>query len=696
MTKSAAKSIGLNQLQLGVCYYPEHWPESMWEDDFRRMRELNLSIIRVAEFAWSIFEPEEGEFRFELFDRVLDLAGKYGLKVIMGTPTATPPAWLTQRYPEVLNMSLEGVTYQHGARRHYNYSSPKYRELCARITERMAEHYRDHPAVVGWQIDNELNCEINIFYSDADHAAFREWLKVKYGSLAKLNEAWGAVFWNQTYTDWQQVHLTRPTVSNSPNPHQALDEKRFISDNAISFAKLQADILREKAPNHWVTTNGMFGHLDSHELTDRTLDFFSYDSYPQFSTIFPGNDENPLLDRAWSLNLTHTRSVSPNFCVMEQQSGPGGWVNRIEMASPRPGQMRLWTYQSIMHGTDMLLYFRWRTATVGTEIYWHGINDYHNRPNRRVRELRQISQELASLGSSIAGTKYRAEIAILRDYDNLWDGELDNWHGPLDKQSVRSWFKQLQYRHIPVDVLYLRKHTAVEDLLAYKTLIYPHAAIMTDQTAQLLTEFARRGGKIIFGARTGYKNTDGHCNMAPFPGPVADLCGITVTDFTLIKGTVQPALLKWSAAPEVSWNVEMSEMKAEGFNDILQVEDPSVEIVAAYASDYYAGAPALTRRKQGQGEAWYYGAAFSEPVVDALIGLLGLQSPLAGWVLLPPQVETGIRSSGETDYIFLLNYGANPAEIKLAQETNELLGGETLNGHVEMPPYGVLILQRKK
>jgi beta-galactosidase len=222
------KSLELDRFELGVCYYPEHWPENLWADDFRRMRDLGFSVIRVAEFAWTILEPEEGTFSFDLFDRVISLAHEHGLKVILGTPTATPPAWLTHKYPEVLNVTQTGVRYQHGMRRHYTYNAPVYRELSARIVRKLAEHYGQNPAVIGWQIDNELNCEVNVFYSAADQAAFRVWLKEKYGGLDELNHAWGTVFWSQTYTDWEQVSLTGPTPSNSPNPHQALDEKRFF------------------------------------------------------------------------------------------------------------------------------------------------------------------------------------------------------------------------------------------------------------------------------------------------------------------------------------------------------------------------------------------------------------------------------------------------------------------------------------
>ncbi|OMD55410.1 MULTISPECIES: beta-galactosidase [Paenibacillus] len=680
------KPVATEKFELGVCYYPEHWPENMWEDDYRRMRELGFTIIRMGEFAWSIFEPAEGQFQFGLFDRAIDLAHKYGLQVVLGTPTATPPAWLTDKYPEVLNVTYEGVTLQHGMRRHYNYSSPKYRELCARIAEQMAEHYGNHPGVVGWQIDNELNCEISEFYSESDHKAFREWLQQKYVTLEHLNEAWGAVFWNQSYSDWSQVYLPRPTpVPKQPNPHQALDEKRFISDNTISFAKNQADIIRKLAPKQWVTTNGLFGHLDSHEMTDELLDFFSYDSYPQFSTIFyDPNERNPLNDRGWGLSLSVVRSISPNFCIMEQQSGPGGWVNRMDMPSPKPGQMRLWTYQSIAHGADMVLYFRWRTATMGNEIYWHGINDYHNQPNRRVREAGQIGQELAAAGHAFVGTRNQANIAIVRDYDNEWDGEYDVWHGPFMWKSNKEWYKALQRKHIPNDVLYLRKKTTLEELARYDVLIYPHPAIMTDETTALLDEYVQQGGKLIFGCRTGYKDERGQCYMRPFPGAAKDLCGITVEEFTMVKGSRQPTTISWSGVTEVVTG-------ADDFNDILKIEEASVEVMAVYASDYYAGKPAVTRNRRGKGEVWYYGAVFNEQAAAEIINLIDLQSP-ADWLELPEEVELQVRTGASSSYAFLLNYSETPVTIHLRETKTDLLSSTTLSGEVLLEGFGVLVL----
>lgn len=683
------KTIAGDNFNLGVCYYPEHWPEELWEDDFKRMRALGFTVIRMGEFAWNIFEPTEGTYSFDLFDRAINLAHKHGLQVILGTPTATPPAWMAHQYPEILNSSIEGLQYHHGMRRHYNYSSPIYRSYCAKITEAMAQHYANNPAVVGWQIDNELNCEINVFYSDADHKAFRAWVQQKYGTLDVLNESWGAVFWNQSYSDWEHIYLPRHTPGNSTNPHQVLDEKRFISDNTISFARLQSDILRKLAPKQWITTNGMFGHLDNHTMTKELLDFYSYDSYPNFSTLWNDADrEDPLMDRIYSSYLSKVRSISPNFCVMEQQSGPGGWVNKFTQSSPKPGQMRLWTYQSVAHGSDMLLYFRWRTATFGTEIYWHGINDYHNRPNRRVAEVETIGLELGKIGQDIVGSRYEAEIAILHDYDNEWDGEFDIWHGPLARESEYSWSKSLQFNHIPFNFINVQDNTSLNEFVSYKVLIYPHAAIMTEETAELLKQYVAQGGKLIFGARTGYKDKRGHCRMNPFPGPVAELCGITVEDFTMIANKALTPNIRWIDGGEEKPS------QASLFNEILYPESNSVETLALFDGDYYAGKPALTRNSYGSGEAYYYGAAFSRDVADALISRLGIEPATKDWAVLPAGVEIAIREKNGRRFAFLLNYANEAAKAQLLRETNDLLSGEKLAaGELIIEPYGVKILQ---
>ena len=210
-------------LVLGTCYYPEHWPERMWKEDLERMLASGIEVVRIAEFAWSKVEPTEGNFTYEFFDRFLDVAEEVGMKVIFCTPTATPPAWLTEKYPEVLNANPDGVLYRHGARRHYNFNSKQYHRLSAIITEKFAEHYAGRKCIIGWQLDNEFNCEFTEYYSESDTLAFREFLKKKYGTLDQLNDAWGTTFWNQTYTAWEEIYVPRPTTRYTVNPHVKLD-----------------------------------------------------------------------------------------------------------------------------------------------------------------------------------------------------------------------------------------------------------------------------------------------------------------------------------------------------------------------------------------------------------------------------------------------------------------------------------------
>ena len=349
--------------------------------------------------------------------------------------------------------------------------------------------------------------------------------------------------------------------------------------------------------------------------------------------------------------------------------------------------MRLWTYQSIAHGADMVVYFRWRTATVGTEIYWHGINDYHNRPNRRVEEAAQIGREIEIIGQRLVETDTLAHVALVSDYDNEWDGELDGWYGPYMRQSSLAWFAALQYQHIPVDALSMRPTTTLADIAKYRVLVYPHPAILSEATADLLTDYVRQGGKIVFGARTGYKDANGQCYMRPFPGPVAELCGITVADFTRIGPHESAPTLRWrdSDGPAVV---------AEAFNDVLHVEAPSAEVLAEYAGGYYAGAPALVRNSVGSGSAYYYGAVFNLDAANALIDRLGLASPVGAWLELPQPIELCIRARPESGerLIFLLNYSAADQTITLHKDATDALSGAQLSGSILLEPFGVRIL----
>ena len=673
-----------NALRLGVCYYPEHWLETIWEDDLIRMKAHGIDTVRIGEFAWALFEPRENEFDFSAFDRFLDLAHKHGVHVIMGTPTATPPIWLTEKYPEVLNAKVDGTLYRHGLRRHYNYNSEVYRALTVRIVEQMGRHFGSHPAIVGWQIDNELNCETAEFFSEADHAAFRAYMQKKFGTLEELNDKMGGVVWSQMYSDWSQIHLRRPTINDQYNPHMLLEEKRFISESVIAYCRLQCEVLRPLIGNAFITTNGIFDYFDYTRVCgDGTLDFLCYDSYPNFMQDLTHSleEKDEFRDRSWSRHLMETRALSPAFGIMEQQSGANGWTGRMEAPMPLPGQMRLWTLQSVAHGADFVSFFRWRTAPCGTEIYWHGLNDYDNLDNGRLKELRVIHGDFTRL-AEVAGQPCRARIAYVRDYDNEWDEACDRWHSRLAKASREGMFRASQRLHEPMDYLYMNKGMTLEKLQKYALLIYPHPVILEDETAALLRAYMEQGGQVIFCAHTGYKDVYGRCPMRPMGFMATQMCGIRITTYTFVGPYDDPGQAVMDGEP----------LDMPVFNDVLEIKAEDARVEAVYSANSYKGSPAVASRAIGKGRIWYYGAVFSEASGMAMLQKLGFGEPLRSQVDIPASCELTVRGS----YLFILNYSRQAQTVRINEPMFDLLSARKLEGEVSMRPFDVLVLHSEK
>ena len=674
-----------NTLSLGTCYYPEHWDRNMWEEDLARMLSHGIKTIRIGEFAWSKVEPREGEFTFAFFDEFLKVVAETEMKVIFGTPTATPPAWLTEKYPEVLNCRMDGVKFRHGMRRHYNYNSPVYQKLCKRIVEKFGEHYAKHPSVIGWQIDNEINCEVDEFYSESDTLAFREFLKEKYGTLDALNKAWGAVFWNQEYTRWEEIYVPRTTIHNSTNPHQTLDYIRFVSDSAVRFCKMQSDILRKYIKTgDFITTNGMFQNLDNHRMTDEALDVYTYDSYPNFAYCLcedPKHSKN-LNDRRWSDKLTEVRSICPHFGIMEQQSGANGWNTRMEAPAPKPGQMMLWAMQSIAHGADYVSFFRWRTCTFGTEIYWHGILDYDNRDNRKLEEVKKIYERVQAIEET-AGAENQAAFAVVKDYSNIWDAQVDVWHRRLAWSSEEEIFIASQLNHTPMDYLYLLENTEVEELLKYQVLIYPHGLILSEKKAALLKEYVAKGGSLILGARTGQKDENGKCVMTPMPGLLAEISGSDVKEFTFVGPADENVMMNWDG----------NMLETGIFNDVLEPVGTHANVLAKYEGNYYKGSPALIENTYGKGKVLHFGGTFTRENVKAFLNYTGVAETYQDVVEVPEECEIIVKEKNHKTYMFVLNYSDQKQEIWMKKAARDMDTKEQVEGQISLSAFDTKVYE---
>jgi beta-galactosidase len=547
----------------------------------------------------------------------------------------------------------------------------------------MAEHYGAHPALIGWQIDNELNCETSEFYSEADSAAFRIFLQEKYGSLEQLNEAWGTVFWNQTYTDWSQVYVPRPVIGESWNPHLRLDYDRFVSDSTRKFCKMQADIIRRyKKKDDFITTNGIFARVDNHKMTEESLDIYMYDSYPNFAFGLDRSpmETNDLNDRKWSKNLLEIRSINPHFGIMEQQSGACGWVSRMEGPAPRPGQLTLWAMQSVAQGADFVSFFRWRTCLFGTEMYWHGILDYDNRDNRKLAEVKDFSEKLKAI-APVCNARNEAAFALLKDYDNEWDAGTDVWHERIRKASESEIFAASELHHTPYDVIYLGSSQEAR-ISEYPVLVYPHPVIMNESRKALLKAYVENGGILILGCRSGLKDETGKMVMMPQPGLLQELTGTDVREFTFASPNEAPVAMNWNG----------QEFTVPVFHDVLDLLE-GTRCLAAYTGSFYAGRAALAERQVKKGKVIHYGGTFTRELVAALFAYTGILEPFAAEVEAPPEVELIRRTKGGKKYYFVLNFPNQKNTVRLKRRMKNLYTGSLQEGEVELAPFETVVFE---
>lgn len=661
-----------NVFRFGADYYPEHWPESRWVEDAKLMAAAGFNVVRLAEFAWSIMEPQEGTFDFNWLDRAIALLAEHNIQVILGTPTAAPPPWLMSKDKALFLVNKDRQRLTYGLRREYCPNNATYHQHTRKIVAKMASHYAHNPAVIGWQIDNEFGDRC---YCKTCRESFHTWLQARYGKLKALNEKWGTIFWSHIYTDWAQIPVPVKT-SRSHNPGLALDYKRFMSDSYRDYQKLQIDIIRQHTKDQFITHNLMGFNYSKLDYFDNTvdLDFVSWDNYVRtqwnmHAAVYPGSA---------ALSADTMRGLKKkNFWVMEQQSGGGGW--EVVAIPPKPGQLRLWTYQSIAHGADGILYFRWRTCRSGTEQNWQGILEHHGIPGRRYDEVVQVGRELGKIGEFITGTTVKAEVAIMQSYDSRFAFQIqpNNPRFSYEKQ-IFDIYQGFYDLNIMVDII-----SEKDDLSRYKVVVVPAMYVMPGKCAANLEKFATTGGLVVFTPRTGVKDEDNKIVNMKLPGLIAKMAGVEVDEYVSMPVDQNN---------EVQFMLPNLEEKflASIWADVLK--PTTANTVALYTQDYYRDHPAVTINFFGDGKVIYIGTlgdeAFYSGIAKWVLELTGIKP----FIKTPKGVEITERWRGNQRLVFVLNHNPTSKEITLNKSFKELLTNTRMSGINRISPFEVWLL----
>ena len=662
----------------GVDYYPEQWPEERWPIDVRLMAEADFNVVRLAEFAWSKMEPSDGQFDFDWLDRSIAILHSYGIKVVLGTPTASPPPWLMSKSPELFRVREDGVRVTFGNRREYCPNHSLYHDHTRRIVTKMAEHYADHPAIIGWQIDNEFGDRC---YCSICARKFQAWLRSRYEALDELNQKWGTVFWSHIYNDWTEIPLPL-TPGGSPNPGLALDFYRFCSDSYVVYQQMQIDILRAQCPSHFITHNLMgFGYdrLNYFDLA-RNLDFVAWDNYPRMQWTMEKGVEPSLS----ALSVDTMRGLkSKNIWVLEQQAGPGGW--EMLSVTPRPGELRLWAYQAIAHGADAIVFFRWRTARFGTEQYWHGLLDHDAHPSRRYEEIKRMGAEIKEIGGEILGSQVESPVAMMLSYDSRFAFQIQPNNPRFNyPEHFHKIYRAFYQQHVSIDIV-----APNADLTSYRLVLAPALHLITDATAANLKRYVQDGGLLVLTQRTGVKDDTNAVINQRLPGLLAEICGVEVEEYDSLSSTMQNRLeftipeLAGSGSPNVSV-----------LCDILK--PTSARVIARYLQDYYAGEPAITINQFGNGQVVYIGAVGDGHLYDALTGWLLKMTSIQPVITAPEGIEVTERWQDDQRLLFVLNHTEREQKVAFNRRYTRLLDDSILEDPIAMAPYDVLILRESK
>ena len=653
-------------LELGASWYPEQWPESRWDADLTLMEQAHIHFARVGEFAWSTMEPSEGVYHFDWLERAIRLAEKHHIAIVIGTPTAAPPAWLTQKYPETLRTMSDGRKDEHGNRQQFDWSDPKYREFCRDIASRLAEHFGHDPNVIGWQIDNEYAADSE---GANTRALFDEWLHKKYGTLDNLNTRWTTAYWSQTYSAWDQINI--PKSNRAENPGLNLAWREFVSDTWRSYQRNQLDAIRAHADKRQFITTNMMGWFDAYDqyTVAQDLDLACWDDYV-------GSGQLKVSENGARHDLTRG-FLRKNFWVMETQPGFVNWSANNN--SLNKGEVRAMAWQAIGHGSEAVEYWQWRSALNGQEQYHGTLVGADGNPVPLYAEVQQLGDDFDKAGPALAGTTVHSEVALLNDYPSRWAIDWQRHNKAFDPiQAFMSFYTPLHDAVRSVDVI-----PDTVPLDHYKLVVAPALNLITPEAAKNLEAYVRNGGHLVLGPRSGMKDEDNSLWTQRQPGPLADLLGAKVAQWYALDTTV-PVSGDWGSGEDHLWAEQLS------------VTSPDTKTLMTYgkSNGWLDDQPAAVTRSVGKGSITYIGASLDPAAMKRaaawMLSDAGLQPVLP---TIPEGVDVAIRSGDNKQVLILTNYNATPVTIALPAEMHDVLLGSTTSS-VTLPQYGVAVLQQ--
>jgi beta-galactosidase len=650
-------------LLLGTAWYPEQWPESRWDADLTLMQQAGVHMVRVGEFAWSRIEPEEGKYDLEWLDHAVAAAARHNIVTVLGTPTAAPPAWLTQKYPETLRTHEDGRKDQHGNRQQFNFANEKYRELARKIAERMSKRFGHNPNVIGWQIDNEY-AEQSF---DADtRAQFQAWLKARYGALDNLNARWTTAYWSETYTAWDQI----PIQTGYGNPGLLLSWMRFVSDTWRSYQRNQTEVIRANADaRQFITTNlmGWFDGFDHYTVT-QDLDLASWDDYVGEGHLDPVRN-----GAAHDLTRGFKRK---NFWVMETQPGSVNWAP-INNALDK-GEVRAMAWHDVGHGADTVSYWQWRSALNGQEQYHGTLVGADGTPVPLYAEVAQLGKEFEKASAALAGTSVQSEVAILHSYDSRWAIQWQKHNKNYDPvEEILSYYGPLRAQAQSIDVV-----APTAPLGGYKLVVAPGLNVLSDAAAKNLRAYVEGGGHLVLGQRSAMKDDDNGLEPERQPGPLAALLGGRVEQYYALVGP---------APVEGDWGAGESKLWAE----LLSTRDSSTQVLLRYSKSngWLDGQPAAITRKVGKGRITYIGAWLDAKTMEqAAKWMISTSGVRAAFGDAPEGVEVSARSGANGTVFVIVNFSKQAQTVRLPRAMEDVLEGGKKDA-VTLPQYGVAVVK---